>query len=276
MLMPSTTPLLLSALIGLCAGLHSSTWGMYKDAPHEGFTWTKYFRSTLIALLIAAPIYAVTGYDPGTASGAMMLFGLVYAVERAIAESYKSFFREEDQSKYTIPMQLAVFGRPVESRGARWLVGVAYVAIMVGGVYGLTRAQAAFPQLGTRTWIVILGSLGGWFSAFGGAWKDAPIEGFQIFKFFRSPLMAAGYALVLSFVTDNVAAVVIAAEGFVIATTETYKTFFFPSKPRGKFADKPVLFPDMLRRRRHFVPLYSAIWAGLLAGFVMILSNPVR
>jgi hypothetical protein len=91
--MPSTTPLLLSALIGLCAGLHSSTWGMYKDAPHEGFTWVKYFRSTLIALLIAAPVYAVTGYDPGTAGGAMMLFGLVYAVERAIAESYKSFFR---------------------------------------------------------------------------------------------------------------------------------------------------------------------------------------
>ncbi len=274
--MPSTTPLLLSAVIGLCAGLHSSTWGMYKDAPHEGFGWPKFFRSTVIAVLIAAPIYAVTGYDPATAGGAMMLFGLVYAVERAIAESYKSFFREEDQSKYTIPMQLAVFGRPVRSRGARWLVGLAYVAIMVGGVYGLVKAQDAYPQLGTRTWIVILGSLGGWFSAFGGAWKDAPIEGFQTLKFFRSPLMAAGYAWILSHVTSEVAAVVIAAEGFVIATTETYKTFFFPSKPRGKFANKPVLFPEMLERRRYFVPLYAAIWVALLAGFVMILRFPAR
>lgn len=274
--MPSMSPFLLSALIGLCAGLHSSTWGMYKDAPHEGFTWPKYFRSTVIALLIAGPIYAVTGYDPSTAGGAMMLFGLVYAVERAIAETYKTFFRQQDQSKYTIPMQLAVFGRPVESRGARYLVGLAYAGIMIGGVYGLVRAQAAWPALGSRTWIVVLGSLGGWFSAFGGAWKDAPIEGFQTLKFFRSPLMAAGYALVLSFVTDNVAAVVIAAEGFVIATTETYKTFFFPSKPRGKFANKPILFPEMLERRRYFVPLYVAIWIGLLAGFAAIVLSPAR
>lgn len=274
--MPSTTPFLLSALIGLAAGLHSSTWGMYKDAPHEGFTWAKYFRSTLIALLIAGPVYAVTGFDPATAGGAMLLFGLVYVIERAIAESYKSFFREEDQSKYTIPMQLAVFGRPVRSRGARWLVGLAYVGIMVGGVYGLSRAQAAWPQLGNRTWLVVLGSLGGWFSAFGGAWKDAPIEGFQTLKFFRSPLMAAAYAWILSHVTDSVPAVVLAAEGFVIATTETYKTFFFPSKPRGKFANKPVLFPDMMVRRQYFVPLYMAIWIGLLAGFLAILSSPTR
>lgn len=274
--MPSTTPLILSVLIGLAAGLHSSTWGMYKDAPHEGFTWPKYVRSTLIGALIAGPVYAITNFDPATAGGAMVLFGLIYAIERAIAESYKSFFREEDQSKYTIPMQLAVFGRPVQSRGARWLVGLAYVGIMVGGVYGLVRAQAAIPELGTRAWVVMLGSLGGWFSAFGGAWKDAPIEGFHTLKFFRSPLMAAGFALVLSFVTNNVAVVVIAAEGFVIATTETYKTFFFPSKPRGKFANKPILHPEMLERRRWFVPLYVVIWAGLLAGFAAILLNPIR
>jgi hypothetical protein len=274
--MPSATPLLLSTIIGLLAGLHSSTWGMYKDAPHEGFTWFKFFRSTLIAALVAAPVYAVTAYDPTTAGGALMIFGLVYAVERAIAETYKTFFRQQDQSKYTIPMQLAVLGKPVESRGARYLVGLAYAGIMIGGVYGLVRAQAAWPELGTRTWIVILGSLGGWFSAFGGAWKDAPIEGFQILKFFRSPLMAAGYALILSYVTDNLAAVVIAAEGFVIATTESYKTFFFPSKPRGKFAGKPILFPEMLRKRQFFVPLYVAIWLGLIAGFVAVLLHPVR
>jgi hypothetical protein len=88
--------------------------------------------------------------------------------------------------------------------------------------------------------------------------------------------LAAGYAWVLSYVTHDVAALVIAAVGFVFATTETYKTFFFPSKPRGKFADKPVLFPDMLRRRKYFVPLYFAIWAALLVGFAMILVNPVR
>jgi hypothetical protein len=59
--------------------------------------------------------------------------------------------------------------------------------------------------------------------------------------------------------------VTLAATGYTIATTETYKTFFFPAKPRGKFAGMPIRFPEMLRRRQRFVPLYVAIWAGVLA-----------
>jgi hypothetical protein len=35
----------IATLIGALAGIHTCTWGMYKDAPHEGFTWGKYFRS---------------------------------------------------------------------------------------------------------------------------------------------------------------------------------------------------------------------------------------
>jgi hypothetical protein len=49
-----------------------------------------------------------------------------------------------------------------------------------------------------------------------------------------------------------------ASLGFTIATLETYKTFFFPSKPRGKFAGKPILYPDMLERRKPFAVLYAA------------------
>ena len=37
--------LLIALALGFLAGLHTSTWGMYKDAPHEGFTWGRYFRS---------------------------------------------------------------------------------------------------------------------------------------------------------------------------------------------------------------------------------------
>ena len=39
----------------------------------------------------------------------------------------------------------------------------------------------------------------------------------------------------------------VASIGYERATAETYKTFFFPSKPRGKFAGKPVLFPGYAR-----------------------------
>ena len=62
--------------------------------------------------------------------------------------------------------------------------------------------------------------------------------------------------------------------GYTIFTLETYKTFFFPSKPRGKFAGKPILHPDMLRRRQHFVPLYAAIWILVLTGFYLALTQP--
>jgi hypothetical protein len=62
--------------------------------------------------------------------------------------------------------------------------------------------------------------------------------------------------------------IALAAEGFTVATLETYKTFFFPSKPRGKFAGKPILFPDMLRVRQRFLLLYIFIWLTVIGGFI--------
>jgi hypothetical protein len=112
--------------------------------------------------------------------------------------------------------------------------------------------------------VLLVGGIGGWISAFGGAWKDAPSEGFQILKFFRSPALASLFGWGLSGLTGNLLLLTLAATGYTIASTETYKTFFFPSKPRGKFAGMPIRYPQMLRRRQRFVVLYAAIWAGLL------------
>jgi len=163
--MPAWTEFLIPATVGAVGGVHAATWGMYKDSPHEGFTWRTYLRSVWVGLL--------------------------------------------------------------------------------------------------------LGSAGGWISAFGGAWKDAPIEGFEIRKFFRSPIIALLFALLSARFTADWLLVAIVAVGYTIATTETYKTFFFPSVPRGKFAGKPVLCPGMLRLRHYFVPLYVGIWAAV-AGAVSI------
>ena len=62
---------------------------------------------------------------------------------------------------------------------------------------------------------------------------------------------------------------IFAATGYTIAATETYKTFFFPSVPRGKFAGKPVRFPEMLRTRRWFVPVYAGIWGLVMVGYLV-------
>ncbi|HUF35926.1 MAG TPA: hypothetical protein VMN37_08250 [Gemmatimonadales bacterium] len=264
------TPLL-AAGVGLMAGAHTATWGMYKDAPHEGFSLWKYFRSILLATGIAVIISLLTGLDPRRAADLVVLFGATYAVERGLAEWYKTFLRDQDQSKYFIPMQFAIFGRVVKSRGGRLLAGAGYIGMLAGMVllvYGIDRGV---PQPHPLWLVVLVGGIGGWISAFGGAWKDAPYEGFQTFKFFRSPMIASLYALGMGQLTDNLVLVTLAATGFTVATTETYKTFFFPSKPRGKFAGMPVHFPDMLVRRQRYIALYVAIWLVVLGALVRAL-----
>lgn len=264
------TPLL-AAGVGLMAGAHTATWGMYKDAPHEGFSLWKYFRSILLATGIAVIVSLLTGLDPRRAADLVVLFGATYAVERGLAEWYKTFLRDQDQSKYFIPMQFAIFGRVVKSRGGRLLAGAGYIGMLAGMVLLVYSIDRSVPQPHPLWLVVLVGGIGGWISAFGGAWKDAPYEGFQTFKFFRSPMIASLYALGMGQLTDNLVLVTLAATGFTVATTETYKTFFFPSKPRGKFAGMPVHFPDMLVRRQRYIALYVAIWLVVLGALVRAL-----
>ena len=266
--------LLLGLLIGLAAGAHTSTWGMYKDAPHEGFTWPKYFRSIILSTLIGVMIVLLAPLDLTRASNMIVLFGVIYVTERALSEFYKTFLREGDQSKYTIPMQLAVQGAVVQSRSGRLLVGLCYllgILAVIGGLSLLEKAE--LPVAGVAV-VLLIGSVGGWISALGGAWKDAPIEGFETLKFFRSPSLALAYSLLLANFTENYIFIAMGALGYTIATIETYKTFFFPSRPRGKFAGKEILFPEMLQKRQRFIPLYGAIWAALLLATAVAFVQP--
>jgi hypothetical protein len=203
-----------------------------------------------------------------------VFFAVVYVTERALMEFYKTFLRTEDQTKYFIPMQFHVFGKVVESKASRLLLGAAYLIGVVAVVLGLALFQRADHGLSPWTVVLIIGSIGGWISAFGGAWKDAPLEGFHIFKFFRSPLMALAYAVILAHFSYNYVFISMGGLGYTIASTETYKTFFFPSKPRGKFAGKPIVYPDMLSMRQRFVPLYVLIWVGIILSFVLGFTGP--
>lgn len=265
--------MLTTILIGLLAGAHTSSWGMYKDAPHEGFTLPKYFRSIIVSTLVALFIDRVVGFRPDTFAHAAVFFGMVYAGERLLVELWKTFIREEDQSKYFIPMQFGVFGKPIESRPVRWAILLAVVIVITLTVWGVTRLQASYPN--TPRWLVLLlASAGGWFSAFGGAWKDAPVEGFETFKFFRSPAIATTWSTVMAFFTDNWVFMGLAGIGYTVATIETYKTFFFPNKPRGKFAGKPILFPRILEQRKYVAILYACIWIAVATNLVLAATGP--
>ena len=261
-------PIVVSTMIiGVLVGTHVSCWGMYKDALHEGFTWPRFLRSIVLAAVIAPLVSALFSVAPVDAASAVILFGVIYASERLILEPWKTFFRDQDQGKYAIPMQLAVLGKPVQSRATRGLLGCIYLAILLGGIVLVSRYYPV-SQLSPLLLAVTLGSAGGWVSAFGGAWKDAPIEGFETLKFFRSPAIAASYAFLLYRLGATPIQGVLGALGYTVATTETYKTFFFPSKPRGKFAGKPIRFPEMLRQRQYLIPIYGGIWLVIIVGIV--------
>jgi len=266
------TPLVAGAT-GLAAGIHCATWGMFKDAPFEGFTWRTFVRSPIVATLIALALTRIPALDfPMGAAGIFVLWGVTYGFERAFVEIYKTFIREQDQSKYTIPMQFAIKGKVLESRPLRLAAGAAYLAGGILVLLGVHTLQVRGPDLPRLLAIFLVASPGGWISAFGGAWKDAPIEGFHTFKFFRSPAMTFGFGLLLSLFTEQYVLLFMGAIGYTVASIETYKTFFFPNKKRGKFQGKTPTHAELLRTRWRFAPVFVAIWLGVfgtgLAAFV--------
>ena len=263
----------IAALVGLLSGTHASIWGMYKDAVHEGFALGRFCRSMIVGALCAILIESWLRLPMDDTGALVLLFGLSYAAERGVVEVWKTFVRHEDQAKYFIPMQFSFRDRPVEHRGIRLAAGAAYVgvvALCLGAIGLLDRAGP--PRLPT---IPLVGLVVGLIVACGGGWKDAPKEGFDLVKFFRSPMMTVVWALILSRLTDSALLIAVGAIGFERATAETYKTFFFPSRPRGKFSGKPVTHPEMLRRRVYFVPAYVTIWVLVIAAGALALRAPV-
>ncbi len=252
--------LLVAALVGTAAGADASIWGMYKDAVHEGFSWARFSRSIVIGAAAAGILQHLLALDLPRPDAILVLFGLAYAVERALVETWKTFVRVEDQSKYAIPMQFAIGGTPVQRRSIRLGAGILYVSVLVGAV---CLARRLLGEPGTWVQAATVGFLVGLVVAIGGAWKDAPIEGFERLKFFRSPALTTVFTLLLFPLAPSVLLAAIAAVGYERATSENYKTFFFPSRPRGKFAGKPVTHPQMLLRRRRFVPAYVSIRVAL-------------
>jgi hypothetical protein len=264
MTIPSTSSIGMSAVVGLLSGTHTAIWGMYKDAIHEGFAVPRFVRSVAVGALAAIAIQLTLGLPLHHASGVALLFGLAYAAERGIVEVWKTFVRVEDQSKYSIPMQFSLRGVPVASRRVRLAAGMAYVAFVAACLAAISRVQPGAPGLSSTVRTVLVGLVVGAIIAFGGAWKDAPTEGFDWRKFFRSPVLTVVFALLLAQMTDDSLHTAVAAIGYERASAETYKTFCFPSRPRGKFAGKAVRFPVMLRRRLYAVPVYVAIWAWVV------------
>ena len=104
----------MTILIGLLAGAHTSSWGMYKDAPHEGFTLPKYFRSIVVATLVAIAIDRLAGFGPDTFAHAAVFFGMVYAGERLLTTPNPE--ADRDRAMFD---RLGLSPRPLDAAGCR-------------------------------------------------------------------------------------------------------------------------------------------------------------
>lgn len=251
-------PLLL--LISSLSGLYTSAWGAYKDAPYEGFSALRFPRSILASVGIAMFLY----YGPfsiGDRFRSLPLFHVFLAImgmERMVTEVHKACFRNSDQSKFLIPQRMTLLGKPVKSELLRFATGIVFLA-SIFSIPFLPQVITGLPSF------VLIGFLTGMFICGGGAYKDAPFEGFDPSKFFRS-------AIVLALASPFVYLLGPLELGFLIYSfgglerllVEYYKSYVMRSVP-GKFRPELPRIEDWFFRSRSSLHVVALGLFALLA-----------
>ena len=260
------TPLVAS----LVSGLYTSLWGAFKDCPYEGFKPRTFPRSVYFNLAAFLLLYYTPAFrHEFRGLGVAQIFFVVMGIERALAELYKGFFRREDQAKYFVPTRMTFFGRYVASDLLLSVCGtVAVVAVFALTMIDL-RAEPFFVFLVTAyaTGLVV---------ALGGAYKDAPFEGFKWLKFQRSAVVLALLSPLFYFLNKPNAPVPlsfliymnIGLERFAV---EYYKTYIQRTMS-GKFK------PDLPRDQQQIAAREKFHYAALviIAAVILVYIYEVR
>ncbi len=284
--------MLIYIFFGFLGGLHRALWGGYKDSPYEPYKISKSLRSVIIGTswgIILFIIFPFIGIQSETIAPAY-IFLMTIALDTITTEFYKLFIRTEPQGKYAIPSMFHAWSRQI-SNFQRILICMSLTLFLGGLFYILTQINTyliPIPKItvgsltGIYGGIIIaflevietvlfqsairggtLGLVGGILEATGGMWKDAPFEGLEPLKFFRSPLVGLFWGTILSFNQPNLAVLFLSILGADRMTIELYKTFVIRKKI-GKFkADKPT-FPEWVTKRNIFVLPYVVTWAIFL------------
>ena len=257
-------------IVTVISGLYTSLWGAFKDSPFEGFKLQTFPRSVYFNVAIFLPLYFVPFFHAKFQHlGLVQVFFLIMGIERFLAELYKGFFRSEDQGKYFVPSRITLFGKHVASDLLRSASG----AIIVAAVFCLlllNRPVESF--LG----FLLVAYLTGLLVALGGAYKDAPFEGFKILKFQRSAVVLAVLSP-LFYVLSNphnpipVGFLIYMNGGLERFCVEYYKTYI-QRNMSGKFR------PDLVRIQQYVDTREKFHYAALLiiVGLVVLYVHEVR
>ncbi|NKB66179.1 MAG: hypothetical protein GKR89_03885 [Candidatus Latescibacteria bacterium] len=243
------------------SGLYTSLWGAFKDSPYEDWKPRTFPRSMYFHVVIFLVLYWVPPFSQRFAPlGLVQVFFLVMGLERFLAEIYKGFFRTEDQAKYFVPSRITFFGRYVDSNLVRHGMGVVIVAAVFA--FSLLSTQitsfVGFALTAYGTGLVV---------AMGGAYKDAPFEGFKWLKFQRSGAVLALLSPLFYFLNDPLNPIPL---GFLIYmngglerfAVEYYKTYI-QRNMSGKFRPDIQRLQERIDRREKFHYMALVIIAGL-------------
>jgi len=247
-------------LVSSLSGLYTSTWGAYKDGPYEGFSSLRFPRSVFFSIGIALFLC----YGPlsiGDRFRSVSLFNvflLTMGIERMVTEVYKACFRNSDQTRFLIPQRMTLLGHPVESELFRMLTGVVLLAAIFVIPF-LPKVITGLPAF------VAVGFLTGLFICGGGAYKDAPFEGFDPRKFFRSAIvLAAASPLIYLLGPLELGFLIYTFGGLERLLVEYYKSYVMRSVP-GKFRPELPRIEDWFFRNRQSLHLVALGLIGLLA-----------
>ena len=255
-------------IVGLFGGLHSSSWGAYKDTPNEEFKLTKFLRSVAVGLVLGMLLFHFLKLNDIHSPNPGLFFLFVIAFERLYTESLKSFIRVENQDKYHIIQTFNWLGTTVNSKFRRLSMGVVYISLAFMWLYLPVPFDFDLPKILLG---LIWGTVGGLGVAICGGWKDAPIEGFESTKFLRSPFVGAIWGMIFSFFTTDYSLLLFACIGAERMTVEFYKTFIL--RRHGKFSATVPLFPEWLEKRKRFIYPYALTWAVFFALLIVFQIN---
>ncbi|HNT29387.1 MAG TPA: hypothetical protein PKL83_00365, partial [bacterium] len=167
----------------------------------------------------------------------------VLALERITTEIYKAFLRQEAQEKYLIPSDLNLRIPLVLRRG----IGL----ILLFCIWSMVLFWD--PQIQPTVLVMVFGIV----SALGGMAKDAPYEGIEPVKFFRTPVLTVVSALGIQALFSDLASkfFLLAIGGAERVLSESYKKYIRGRVP-GKFKSPEIHNTDWQEKRKVVTPLY--------------------
>jgi len=242
------------------SGLYTCFWGAFKDSPYENFKIGTFLRSVWFSWAIwLFFMYGFPRLENFSQLNAVQLFFFVMGIERFLAELYKGFFRFEDQSKYFIPSRFTFFGKPVASEWVRIPIGVVLVSLSLAAAY--------LPfEIHSFLGFFIVAYLSGLLVSFGGAYKDAPFEGFSPLKFQRSALVLAVMTPYFWIYGEISLGILICMNGGLERFLVEYYKTYIKQNMSGKFRpDLPIFEKQKLTRTK----FHYAAWVIILAVIIM-------